>query len=266
MSLKSLAQLKRKSVLELPLHSLPEKVQITAYAKNKAYRTCELIKEIFKDSFEWYGFTLASKDNPEVITDVGLPRDQANFQDHTELKPESIAAFLESLPSHLIVNGWIHSHGELQYEMFSEIDRENHLTVLDYVSPLVRRPVAKKELVIRDLVLLRKDHYSVEDLRQGSVCLVTDKPVEEAMVLETIYGSFCYCIVIGDKGWHSQEIYYKKRGILSGEVTIAGKEAEMTVVDSALDLSPAEVRALAGEIAEKIKPVTSPPPELIERM
>jgi len=65
------------------------------------------------------------------------------------------------------------------------VDAENHLTVLEYVSSLLRKPVAKREVLVEGLSLLVKDRHTREDLVQGSVALVTDAPVREAQILET---------------------------------------------------------------------------------
>ncbi|NIR12799.1 MAG: hypothetical protein GWN86_02125, partial [Desulfobacterales bacterium] len=54
-----------------------------------------------------------------------------------------------------------------------------------------------------------------KELEQGSVSLITDAVVSEAILMETIYGGFSYSIVIGDEGWHEQEIHYKERGVIS---------------------------------------------------
>ena len=84
--------------------------------------------------------------------------------------------------------------------------------------------------------------------------------------METVYGSFCYCIVIGDEGWSEQEIHFKERGILSGLTTLSSKEADIVFVDIGRSLTQSEISALADEVEEKIQPNTDPPPELIERM
>ena len=84
--------------------------------------------------------------------------------------------------------------------------------------------------------------------------------------METVYGSFCYCIVIGDSGWHEQEIHYKERSILSGQTTIRSSAAELEFVDTGRALTQPDIKALSDEVKLKIKPHTDPPPELIERM
>ena len=81
--------------------------------------------------------------------------------------------------------------------------------------------MAKREIAIKDLVFLQKDQFVEEDLAAGSVCLITDVPITAATIMETIYGSFCYAIVIGDEGWHEQQIHYRENGVLSGHTALS---------------------------------------------
>lgn len=266
MRFKNLSHLKRPKPLEIVLGSLPQHILMANHAKNKAFKINELVGAIFEVSFEWYGFTLAHKDHPELIIDIGLPQNDLNLQDYTTLSSTRIAEFQESLTEDLIINGWIHSHGALNYKHFSHTDEENHLTVLDFVAARTRKPLAKKEVVIQDLVLLQKDRFEQKDMDKGSVSLITDGPITEAKIMETIYGSFCYSIVIGDTGWHEQEIHWRERGILSGHKTVRGKAADIEFVDTGRSLSQSDISELSNEVEKKIKPHTDPPPELIERM
>jgi len=266
MRFKDLSQLKRPKPLEITFGSLPQHILMANYAKDRAFKINEMVGAIFEESFEWYGFTLAHKDRPELITDIGLPQNDLNLQDYTTLGSERIAEFQEMLSSDQIINGWIHSHGALNYKHFSHTDEENHLTVLDFVAARTRKPLAKQEVAIQDLVLLQKDHFEQKDMEKGSVCLITDGPVTEAKIMETVYGSFCYSIVIGDEGWHEQEIHYRERGILSGHTTASSKAATIEFVDTGKTLSQIDISALSDEVKQKIKPHTDPPPELIERM
>jgi hypothetical protein len=236
------------------------------YAKQKAFKINELVRTIHQDSFEWYGFTLGSRDNPEVIIDIGLPRNDQNLSDYATIGPKGIAEFQESLADDAIVNGWIHSHGALHYKHFSHTDEKNHLVVLDFVSARLRKPVAKREIPIKDLSLLVKDQFGNNNLQQGSVSLITDKPIAEATIMETVYGSFCYAIVIGDEGWHEQEIHYRESGILTGQTRESSKETEITVLDTDRSLVQLDINGLSDEVEEKIRPNTNPPPEMIERM
>jgi hypothetical protein len=266
MRFKNLSRLKRPEQFKITLGSLPQRIQMATYAKDRAFKISELVGEIFEESFEWYGFTLAHKDHPELIIDIGLPQNDLNLQDYTTLGSERIAEFQESLPENLIINGWIHSHGVLNYKHFSHTDEKNHLTVLDFVAARTRKSLAKQEITIQDLVLLEKDRFVEKDLEKGSISLITDGPITEAKIMETVYGSFCYSIVIGDEGWHEQAIHCRERGILSGHTTVSSNAANIEFVDTDRPLTRLDISALRDEIKEKIKPHTDPPPELIERM
>ncbi len=266
MRFKDLSQLKRPKPLEITLGSLPRHILMAEYAKEKAFKISELVNMTFEESLEWYGFTLADQDHPELIIDIGLPQNDLNLQDYTALGSERIAQFQESLQKELIINGWIHSHGALNYKHFSHTDEQNHLIVLDFVAARTRKPLSKKEVVIQDLVLLEKDRFEAKDMEKGSVSLITDGPITEAKIMETVYGSFCYSIVIGDEGWHEQKIHYRERGILSGHTTVSSKTADIEFVDTGRPMTKLDVSALSDEVKQKIKPHTDPPPELIERM
>ncbi|MBW1917480.1 MAG: hypothetical protein JRI57_05595 [Deltaproteobacteria bacterium] len=256
MRFKSLSQLQRPVAQEIILDSLPQEIPMTSYARSKAFKINELVGAIHHSSYEWYGYTLARRDNPELIIDIGLPKNEQNVLEYTSIDPEKIAAFQETLAADRFINGWIHSHGELEFHAFSAIDEQNHLTVLDYVTALSKKPIAKKEILIKDLTLLVADRFAEPDLAQGSVSLITDVPVAQARILETIYGGFSYGIVIGDEGWHQQQIYYKRRAILSGQTTVSHQNAEIVLVDNGQSLTPVELAALAGEVKEKINPIT----------
>jgi len=266
MRFKNLSQLKRHQPLEITLKSLPRHILMAKYARDKAFKINELVTLTFEESFEWYGFTLADKDHPELIIDIGLPQNDLNLQDYTALGSERIAQFQESLPKEMLINGWIHSHGALNYKHFSHTDEKNHLIVLDFVAPRTRKPLSKKEVAVQDLVLLEKDRFVEKDMAKGSVCLITDGPITEARIMETVYGSFCYSIVIGDGGWHEQAIHCRERGVLSGQTTLSSKAAQIEFVDTGKTLSQHDINVLSDEVKEKIKPHTDPPPELIERM
>ncbi len=266
MRFKDLSRLKRPQPLKIALGSLPQYILMTEYARDMAFKINELVGVIFKGSFEWYGFTLAHKNYSDIIVDIGLPKNDLNLQDYTTLGSERIAEFQESLTEDLIINGWIHSHGALNYKHFSHTDEQNHLTVLDFVAARTRKPLAKKEVVIQDLILLEKDRFEEKDLGKGSVSLITDGPITEAKIMETIYGSFCYSIVIGDEGWHEQAIHYRERGILSGHTTVRSKAADIEFVDTGRHLTELDISILSDEVEKKIQPHTDPPPELIERM
>ena len=264
MRFKGLSELKRPELYEKVLATLPEDILMAQYAMAKAFKISELVRVIHKESYEWYGYTIANRGNPELIVDIGLPKNDQNFFEYTRIGPERIAEYQESLPKDRVINGWIHSHGNLEYEHFSGTDEKNQVTVLDYVTAPLRKPVAKKEVMIKDLVLLVKDDWTAKDLEKGSVSLITDAPVAEARIMETIYGSFCYAIVIGDEGWHKQEIHYQRRGILSGQTTVIKKEANIVLIDTSRSLTQADIDAISDEVREKIQPMTSMP-ERFER-
>ena len=266
MRFKSLSDLKRQKPKEVTLATLPQEISITHYAKDKAFKISELVREIHDESYEWYGFTLADKDNPELITDIGLPRNAQNLQEYATIGAEGIAEYHDSLAGDTIINGWIHSHGALQYMHFSHTDEENHATVLDFVTARLRKTVAKKEIPIQDLQLLVKDEFAEKELEQGSVSLITDAVVSEAILMETIYGGFSYSIVIGDEGWHEQEIHYKERGVISGHSHLSKKSADLVLIDNGRSLTQADIDVLSEEVEEKIQPNTNPPTEIIERM
>ena len=117
----------RPEPLEIILGSLPRHILMVEYAKERAFKINELVGLLFEDSLEWYGFTLADQDHTELIVDIGLPQNDLNLQDYTSLGSERIAQFQEGLPKDVIINGWIHSHGALNYKHFSHTDEQNNL-------------------------------------------------------------------------------------------------------------------------------------------
>jgi len=265
MSLRSLADLRRRKPYEIRLAALPQDVRITRYALAKAFKINELVRTIYGGSYEWYGYTLADPQDPELIVDIGLPRNDQNLFQYTSIGPEKIAEYQESLPANRVINGWIHSHGGLEHRQFSKVDERNQRTVLDYVTTRLRRPVAKREVLIKDLVLLVKGRHTEKELEKGSVSLITDAPVTEARIMETIYGGFCYSIVIGDGEWHEQEIHYKQRGILSGYTVENRQKARLVQVDTGRSLTPSDVEALRDEVRTKLQPVPPVPRERFEK-
>lgn len=266
MRFKSLSGLKRTQLKEVSLASLPETLSLTGYAREKAFRINEMVRSVHGQSLEWYGFTLGTAEVPELVSDIGLPRNDLNLQVYTSLSSERIAQFQEALPAGMVINGWIHSHGDLMVKHFSHTDERNHGVVLDYVASSLRKPVAKREIVIDDLVFLLKDRFAEDDLARGSVCLITDLPIGEATIMETVYGSFCYAMVVGDDGWHRQEIHTREYGLLTGHTRSSRKVAEITLVDTGRFLSETDIENLRGEIEKKIRPNPNPPVETMERM
>lgn len=266
MRFRSLAQLHRPDPREISLGALPGTIRMDRYASEKAFQINALARSLYEDSLEWYGFTLGRADAPDLIVDIGLPSNDVNLTVHTALSPEGIAAFRETLPEALLINGWIHSHGALTYQRFSPMDERNHQVVMDFVAAGLRMAIAKREVAIEDLVLLVKDRFMEADLAKGSVSLITDAPVREAIILETVYGSFCYAFVVGDGGWHEQEIHYREYGVLSGRTRSDRKETGITLVDTGRELSRFDVDILRVEVERKIRPNTNPPLETTERM
>ncbi len=266
MRFRSLSELERPEPKEVILATLPQEISMALYAKAKAFKINELVREIHQESYEWYGFTIADKDNPEIIADIGLPKNDQNLQDFTTLGPERIAEYHESLPEQFIINGWIHSHGALKYKHFSHTDETNQATVLDFVTARLRWAVAKKEVPIQDLNFLVKGEFEEKDLVKGSVSIITDGVISKATIMETIYGGFCYSIVIDDEGWHEQEIHYKERGVLSGHSAVGKRRSDIVFIDTGRSLTETDIALLSDEVEEKIQPNINPPPELIERM
>jgi hypothetical protein len=269
MRFKALQDLARPAPREIVLATLPDRVLITDYAKAKAFAVSESVRRVHGEAFEWYGFTLAERRRPEVIVDVGLPENVENQETYTSLSPEGIAAYQETLSAGLIINGWLHSHGALEFRQFSPVDDVNQGTVLDYVTSLLKLPVAKKEVVIRDLALMVMGEAETWDaargeipgeeaarLAPGSVTLLTDVPVSRARLLETVYGGFCYAIVIGDEGWTKQEIHYKTRGLLTGETFISQREADLILVKTGQTLTETDLSTLETQVKDRIRPIT----------
>lgn len=265
MRFRKLADLRSAGGYEATVATLPEEIPMARSALAKAFRISELVREIHRDSYEWYGFTLATRGAPEVIADIGLPANDENLLDRACVSPEAIAAYQESLGEGQVINGWIHSHGNLPHEKFSLVDEANQVAVLDYVTALVRRPVAKKEVLIRDLTLLVKGRWTEKELEAGSVALITDAPVTEARIIETVYGGFCYAIVIGDSGWHMQEIHYRRRGIISGRTADEKREAGLVLSGSERPLTRADLQLLRKEVRSRIRPGRAVPRERSER-
>jgi len=266
MRFRSLTELKRPELREVTLDSLPQSIAMDRYAHRKAFGIGEMVLDVHGESLEWYGFTLGTVERPDFITDIGLPHNDLNLQVYAGLSAERIAAFQESLPEGVVINGWIHSHGALMLKDFSHTDERNHEVVLDFVSATLKKPVAKREVAIRDLVFLVKDRFADEDLARGSVCIITDAPVREAVIMETVYGSFCHAIVVGDGGWHHQEIHTREYGVLSGHARTSHREAEVVLEDTGRAWSAADMEALREQVAGKISPNKNPPLETVERM
>ncbi|HID30882.1 MAG TPA: hypothetical protein EYP19_12900, partial [Desulfobacterales bacterium] len=97
MRFKSLSELKRPPRQELVLAVLPQELAITDFAMAKAFKINELVRTIHQENYEWYGFTIAKLDNPELIVEIGLPKNEQNVYQYTSITPEMIADYQESL-------------------------------------------------------------------------------------------------------------------------------------------------------------------------
>jgi hypothetical protein len=253
MRFQSLAQFKRPAAIEKTLRELPTDVYTTDFALEKGFRINEVVRKIHGRSYEWYGFTIAHRSKPEVIMDIGIPNNNQNMFQYTSISPANIVTYQESLNKEKFINGWVHSHGDIDCHQFSDTDEENSITVLDYVVALQRIAVKKKQVPVDDLNMLVKGQHC-DNWRQGSVTIITDNPVGEINILETIYGGFCYAIVVGDGGWHRQQVYHKRRGILTGETVIEKIEADMISVPTGRFFTDLQLSALAIEVKNKIRP------------
>ncbi|MEM5868811.1 MAG: hypothetical protein QXL09_02575 [Candidatus Aenigmatarchaeota archaeon] len=258
--IKNLNELKKEKegLEEIVLDVLPQKIKIYDIALNKAYKINELVREIYKSSYEWYGFLLGKKDCPEIVVDIGLGENSDNSYAFTRIEPEEIQKFLTSLQEDYIINGWIHSHADLGYRRFSGTDDRNMETVLSFVSLVTRKPVAKRKIAIRDLSIVSKEDYTIENLKKGSVSIVIDGKVigetNNVKIYETIFGSFSYSIVIGDEGWHEQSITYEEKGLLTGYKKVKTEKSELEIIQTGKILSELELEKLEKEIKEKIRP------------
>ncbi len=254
MRLAKLSSLKRPEPEYVTLSELPRNVIIDRFAISKALAVNELVRGIHGDSYEWYGLTLAKKENPECITDIGLPVNDSNVHQYTGIGPENISLYRDVLPPDLIINGWIHSHGSLGYKRFSRIDEANHLTVLDYVCSYMKIAVEKREAVIDDLRVVNEAELGSGGSDGGSVWIVTNEHVSRARIFETVYGCFAYAILVGDGGWYRQEIYHRTRGILTSSTNVVKRSAELLPVSSGRRFTKPDRDFLAREVREKIRP------------
>ncbi len=254
MKFRSLSALKRTEPVETLIGKLPQNVMITKYAWQRALAVNELVRRIHGDSFEWYGFTLGGVDYPECITDIGLPVNDQNVHQYTGIGPENISRFQDSMPVDMLINGWIHSHGKISFRSFSSTDQANHLTVLDFVGTFLKKPIARKEVRVDDLLLVSEENQDDGTPGRGSVWIETDRPISTARIFERVFGTFCYALLVGDGGWHTQEIYYRTRAILTGASSLDGRQADLLVVESGREFTKRDEDLLAAEISERINP------------
>ena len=96
---------------------------MTDYARAKAFLVSELVRRVHDAAYEWYGFTLAEQGRPEIIVRRGAPRQRREPGElHQHQRRSSSRPTQESLPVGLIINGWLHSHGAMEYRHFSPTD------------------------------------------------------------------------------------------------------------------------------------------------
>ena len=254
----SLADLARKEAEHYELAKLPVTISMTDYAREKALAINGLVKKVHGSSYEWYGFTIADRAKPEVIVDIGIGVNDENQHAYTKIEPENIDKFKEQLPLERVINGWIHSHGDMNFRQFSGTDDANHIAVVDYVTSLLRKPIEKREVMIKDLSTLVEGSYTPEQMAAGGITLITDQPIGRAKLFDTVMGGFSYAIVVGDSGWSEQEITYKRFGLLySKEKLTKLEKAPIEVLATGAKLTDADLAALEAEVKEKLKPRTT---------
>jgi hypothetical protein len=199
MDLNSLDDVGGDDYIDRKLDDLPREVQITDYAMEKAEKVNEAVKEVTGKHVEWYGFTIAHEDNPEMIVDIGLGDNDTNRRSYTNIEPENIEEYRQEMPDNAVINGWIHSHADLGMRNFSGTDAQNHKTVLNYVSTVLNEPIAKQEVAVDDMELLVEGAYDDYELEDGTVTVITDEPVDNAQIIETVLGTFSYAMLVGNE-------------------------------------------------------------------
>lgn len=255
MRLSSLKSLEKKKLEKVVINAMPKQITITDYAKEKAFKVNELVKEAFDGSYEWYGFLLAKSKKPHIITDIGFGKNSQNQYAYTKIDPESIDEFRNSLDADIIINGWIHSHGNLGLKHFSGTDDRNQETVLSYVCSLLKKPIEKIEIPIENIEFLIDNQYKKKDLKGGTVTIVSDNEISQARIFETIYGGFSYAVVIGDEGWSHQEIHYTIKSLLTRKSKESiKKNAKIVTLKTDNKLSKKDIKALKKEVKKKFEP------------
>ena len=252
MKLQSLSSLKKKELETIIISELPTEIKMTTYAKEKAYTVNKLIREICGSSLEWYGFTLADKSDPEIIIDIGLGKNAANQAGYTKIEPRDIDDFLRAKPENTIINGWIHSHGNLGFHQFSGTDDRNHKTVLDFVAGSTSKVIGYSEIPIQRLVITSAEDMSPEKMKDCTIAIVTEIAVESAKLMEKIEGSFSYGVVVDDSGWHEQEIHFVKTKPLSKTSETDRINAEIADIIVEKTITAEDLIALKKELEKKI--------------
>ncbi len=267
MTISSLDNLRRRNSLVTKLgNHLPEDIPYSDYAFKKSFKVVERFRKKY-DSKEWYGLTLGTLAAPMDIYDIGIPPNNKNYNAYTQIIPEMIGEYIETLDPKLVVNGWVHSHGHLNYRQFSGTDYDNMRVVHNFVSSRIEFPLEKRERLVNNLSILIEGQYSLKDLNNGSLTLIVDQPIKQARILDTLLGSFSYHVVIGEGGWHCAEILYGFRDLLSGkDMEIKRKTGPdlLRRVNDGRKFGRSATRKLYRELDEKIsirKSVSPPEPD-----
>ena len=132
MRFKSLSELKRPKPYEIFLANLPQNIVMSQYAKTKTFKINELILTIHGDSFEWYGYTLGTKDSPELIIDIGLPKNELNDPVHKKYRGKILICWA-------VEGDWILDCIGILKHLFQK--SENHFILANYENGTVRKPV-----------------------------------------------------------------------------------------------------------------------------
>lgn len=256
---------------------VPEKIRYEDYFLKKVDAICDLVKRRF-GPMEWYGFLIAREENPSVIIDTALGFQTAGMAD-VEITELDIARVVDKLESGYKIIGWDHSHDDMPYMEFSEIDEKNKLTVansatlntqviskfqelaVDYPALVVDK--GKRELFItKDGTLTKTNLESLKDHRVsliveekkalGKINILKDN-VENVKLFLPLNVGFSYNIlvnnwrqrlasinVIEEYGLGGEKTCYENKNVKFDEPVVTGKEID--------------VEALKAEIEKKIRP------------
>lgn len=225
---------------EIDENLLPTSIKITENALAKAKKIGELVDKKATSSYEWYSFSLASKNNDYIVRDIILPKKQKISSAHCAVSGEEVALasnevaeINRSSGKDYYIIGWLHSHANFS-PFHSPTDHENIMNVLNSVSlntekvtykpfdlieseatvenrdgKIVMRGMDEEdgifELNINDIIienLLKK--YNLKELPEGKEKirgLVKDVFSPEQMKFkEPVIKGFCYSVVINNIG------------------------------------------------------------------
>ena len=254
----------RTTLEEVPVYTLPEKIQISSYAIEKAYKICDLVHKKH-GLLEWYGLLLAEKANPAVIKEILIP-EQENTGGETKAEGHALATAFEEKKTQYadkyLVVGWIHSHASYK-TYFSSTDDDNIETVLNsvhlntkkkYREPLQLiegkeiRELKEDKLVIGgtlstdgSLEVTAQNKEALKQLHEQGMNIKVDKP---------ILMGWSYNIVVNNKHEHYSEIAIKTEKPLEDETDTSRYEAELDIQKEEKVLDP---EVLEKEINEKVK-------------